>query len=1064
MKSDSRHQSKTLDKRRIVPAACFILAAIAIAVGASSSAADPSPAKIAAALDKRPQFNRDIRPIMSDTCFTCHGPAHQEAELRLDLRESATSPSQDGITPIVPGKPDKSEVIQRIFSTDADEIMPPEDSHRRLTAEQKETIRQWVLDGAEYEKHWSFELPVKPQPPRVTDSSYRVYNPIDAFVAERLRQMKFSMSPEADRATLIRRVGFALTGLPPTRAEVSAFVTDKADNAYEKMVDRYLRSKHFGEEMARHWLDVARYGDTHGMHLDNERQMWAYRDWVINAFNRNLPFDDFTIQQVAGDLLPDATPEQIVGTGYLRCNITTGEGGSITQEWIFRNAVERTSTTAQVFMGLTAGCAVCHDHKFDPLSAKEYYSLYAFFNSAADPGLDGNKLLTAPTIKFVPETQTDRIKALESQISAKDKELERQVAKLEYTDPATVEPRPVPAEFDIVLFDDAIPAGSKIIASPGHPPDYVSAGNGKVHSGDKALKRTAKGLAQDVVDQVTGVEIPPGGRVYVHVYIDPANVPKTLMIQYHTSGWLHRAVWGDYDAIQWGKAGTTERVHMGKLPDVGKWVRLEVDAAKIGLGVGTKVTGFAFTQFDGTVFWDKGGIVGSSDPAADPNRSLLAWWKQQTGKDTPGVPPELNTVLKAGPDKEPTPALKKKLRDYFLKSICIETKAVVDPLSNEIASLRQQKTDVEKSIPGTFIYRDLPNPRQSFVMLRGQYNKPGEKVEPDTPKVLPALKKANPQGRANRLDMARWLVSPEHPLTARVQGNRMWQQIFGVGIVATSDDFGSQGEVPSHPELLDWLAVHFRETGWDVKGLVKLMVMSATFRQSSRATPQLIARDRDNRFYARGPRFRLGAEQIRDNALFVSGLLDPTMGGRGVRPYQPPNIWEPVGFVGSNTAKYTQDKGSALYRKSIYVFLKRTAPPPFMSNFDAPSRESMCAKRERSNSPLQALQLLNDVQQVEAARALAQRMMTEGGSSVDERIRFAYLTVLSRPPEANELAIIRDVLAFHLAKYRKHIEDARKLISNGESKSNPKLDVSELAAWTMVANLMLNLDETLNRN
>jgi hypothetical protein len=1014
-------------------------------------------------------FNRDIRPIMSDTCFKCHGPATQKARLRLDSRERAIKPNRDGVVSIVPGKPEQSEVIRRIFSVDEEDIMPPPDSHSVLTNEQKNTIREWIRQGAEYENHWSFEAITKPLIPKAPTGQFKtgqfkIVNPIDLFIAERLGREKLTMAPEADRAVLIRRVAFALTGLPPTPAEVDAYLNDKRKNAYEKMVDRYLSSTRFGEEMARHWLDVARYGDTHGMHLDNERQIWAYRDWVISAFNQNLPYDQFTIQQIAGDLLPNATPQQIAATGFLRCNITTGEGGSIAAEWIYRNAVERTSTVAQAFMGLTAGCAVCHDHKFDPISAKEYYSLYAFFNSAADPALDGNALLTRPTIKLPMAGQKERVAVLDAQIATKQNQLKSLVAKLAYIDPAIVKNKPGASVSNVVLFDDTIPPGSKITASPGHPTKYVSAKDGQVRSGKTALKRTDKGLTQDVIEQVVNVASPPGGSVYVHVYIDPKDVPKTLMIQYLTTGWLHRAVWGDYNAITWGAAGTTQRVHIGKLPEVGKWVRLEVPTKTIGLTVGQKITGFAFTQFGGTVYWDLAGITGTTDPTTDPRRSLQAWWKQQAGKNTPGLPNDLKAIVKAGPNGKTSAELKKKLRDYYLMNVCSDTKSNLVPMRNELAALRKQKTDVEKSSPGTFIYRDLPKPRQSFVMLRGQYNKPGDKVEPNTPAIFPSLKKEDPKRRANRLDLARWLVSKEHPLTARVQANRLWQQFFGTGIVETSDDFGSQGAVPSHPELLDWLALQLHENDWDIKKQVKLMIMSAAFRQSSRITQQTMERDPDNRLYARGPRFRLGAEQIRDNALFVSGLLDSKMGGKGVKPYQPPNIWEPVGFVGSNTSRYAQDKGASLYRRSIYAFLKRTAPPPFMSNFDAPSREASCAKRERSNSPLQALQLMNDVQQVEAARALAQRIMIEGGTKPAERIAFAYRTVLAREPQPRETAIVRDALAKHLLDYKASPNKAKLLINNGESKPNAKLNESELAAWTMIASLMLNLDETLNRN
>lgn len=1009
------------------------------------------------------EFNRDIRPIMSDTCFKCHGPGTQKARLRLDVRDKAIAPNRDGIAPIVPGKPEKSEVIRRVFSNDEEEVMPPLDSHRTLTESQKNLIREWIRQGAKYEAHWSFKPIVEPGLPKLETKQFKVNNPIDLFIWERLMQKKLVMSPEADRRTLIRRVAFSLTGLPPTIGEVDAFVKDQSDDAYEKMVDRYLASKRFGEEMARHWLDVARYGDTHGMHLDNERQMWAYRDWVIDAFNRNLPFDQFTIQQIAGDLLPDATIPQITATGFLRCNITTGEGGSIAEEWRYRNAVERTSTVAQAFMGLTAACAVCHDHKFDPISAKEYYSLYAFFNSAADPALDGNALLTAPTIKISPQGQNAQIAALDSKTRAMREKLQKLVQRVSYKDPAE-EKKPGSKTTDQVLFDDAIPAGSRIIASPGHPPRFVSAADGHVHSGKKALKRVDKALAQDVIENVSNVVVPSDGRVYVHVYIDPNDVPKTLMIQYLTSGWLHRGVWGDYDAIQWGAAGTTQRVHFGDLPETGKWVRLEVPTEKIGLKVGQKINGFALTQFGGTVFWDLAGIKGTTDPAIDPQRSLLAWWKKRKGKDTPGLPGDVNAIAKSGPDGNASDLSKEKLRNYYVSNIFADAPPEVKAIRQELAALEKQKQDLLKSAPGTFIYRDLPKPRDSFVMIRGQYDRRGEKVSPDTPAVLPPLKKNDPKRTANRLDLAKWLVSKEHPLTARVQVNRLWQQFFGTGLVRTVDDFGSQGEVPSHPELLDWLASKFRDSGWDNKKLVKMMLMSATFRQMSRRTAAGASADPDNRLYASAPRFRLDAEQIRDNALFVSGLIDLKMGGKGVKPYQPPNIWEPVGFVGSNTSRYTRDKGSALYRRSVYVFIKRTAPPPFMSNFDAPSREAFCAKRERSNSPLQALQLMNDVQHVEAARAFAERIMTAGGESIDDRISFAFQVVLARKPEAREAEIVRRVFANHLRRYKTARDRATLLINNGDSKPNPKLDVSELAAWTMVANLVLNLDETLNRN
>ncbi|MGE0608827.1 MAG: PSD1 and planctomycete cytochrome C domain-containing protein [Pirellulales bacterium] len=1009
------------------------------------------------------RFNRDIRPIMSDTCFKCHGPAEQQAGLRLDKREAALAPAESGAIPIVPGKPDDSEIIRRVFSTDAALRMPPADSHKSLTPNQQQLFRRWVAQGAVYEQHWSFEPLTAAAPPQAVELA-KANNPIDLFIADRLRRDGLAMSEEAEREILIRRVAFALTGLPPSLPEVDAYLADTSPDAYANMVDRYLGSQQFGEEQARHWLDVARYADTHGLHLDNERQMWAYRDYVVKSFNQNKPFDQFTVEQLAGDLLPDPSLDQLVATGFIRCNVTTGEGGSINEEWIFRNAVDRASTTAEAWLGLTAGCAVCHDHKFDPLSAKDFYSFYAFFHSAADPPLDGNVLLTAPTTKLATAEHVARLAEFDQQIAGKQQQLDAQTAAVAYSDPATLDPPPPVSAIDDVWFDDAFPEGGKAAASPGHPTLFVTAANGQVFHGEKALKRTDKGLTQDVYEGQRPLAIPNEGRLYAHVWIDPQDPPKTLMLQYFKSGWLHRAVWGDYDAIEWGARDTTERVLIGPLPKAGEWVRLQAAASKIGLRPGDAVTGFAFTQFGGTVYWDQAGVEGINNPATDPRRSLRAYWKQQAGKDTAGAPADLNQALKAGPEPAPAADTAAKVRNYYLQQVCQQTASQLAPLVQELAGLRQQRDDFDKSIPSSFIYRDLPQPRESFVMLRGQYNKPGEPVQPGVPAILPPLALSADSQRANRLDLARWLVSPENPLTARVTVNRFWQQMFGVGLVKTSFDFGSQGETPSHPELLDWLAVEFRESGWNVKSLLRLMVMSAAFRQSSAVTPEQWQHDPQNRLYARGPRIRLDAEQLRDNALFVSGLLNPAMGGRGVHPYQPPNIWEPVGFTGSNTANYKQDTGAALYRRSIYVFFKRTAPPPFMVNFDAPNREQFCTVRERSNTPLQALQLMNDVQHFEAARALAERMMAQVGLSPAERIALGYRLVLSRQPSAEEASVVQALFAAELAKYQQHPEAAAKVIRNGESAPKPELPEAELAASTLVANLLLNLDETVTRN
>ncbi|TCO91331.1 cytochrome c [Chthoniobacter flavus] len=1018
---------------------------------------------VPAAHGEKLQFNRDIRPILSDNCFACHGTdsKKREAGLRLDIPESAFKANDDGDIAITPGDIAKSEVWQRIISDDKDDMMPPPKAHKTLTAGQKDTIKHWIEQGAKYQKHWAFEAPLKPPVPELRSPNSDLRNPIDAFIDERLQKEGLTPSPEADRETLLRRVTFDLSGLPPTPAETDAFLADKSPDAYDKVVDRLLANRHYGEHMAHYWLDQARYGDTHGLHLDNERSMWPYRDWVVDAYNRNLPFDQFTIDQVAGDLIPNATREQIIASGFNRCNVTTSEGGSIDAEYVFRYAVDRTATTVNTWLGLTAQCAVCHDHKFDPISQKEFYQLYSFFHSTADPAMDGNKLLTPPILKLTTPEQARKLAESEAKISSTEKAIKDALTKVEYTDPATAQPRPPIEEKETVWLDDDFPAGAKPQVA-GDPIKWVTAEEGPVFSGKRALKRIGKGMVQDFYSGgAAPLEIPPDGKLFAYVYLDPTDPPKAVMLQYHKGDWLHRAVWGDYEAIQFGKANTTERVNMGALPNTGLWTRLEVDAEKLGLKPGDLITGLAYTQFDGTVYWDKAGVSGRIDPAANPTTSQLAWEKLHDGKNTPELPADINKIFRGTGRNARNEAQKNALRDYYLANVYAGARATFEPLDRALAEAKKERDGIDNVVPATLVMADMPQPRDSFIMIRGQYDKPGEQVHSNVPAMFPPLANAtNP----TRLDLARWLVAPENPLTARVTVNRLWQQFFGIGIVKTSADFGSQGEPPSHPELLDWLAVTFRESGWDVKALVRRIVTSATYRQSSAASSELWKRDPENRLLARGPRFRLDAEEIRDNALYVSGLLVDKEGGKGARTYQPPNIWEPVGFVGSNTREYKQDHGEALYRRTLYCFLKRTAPPPFMTTFDAPSREQFCTRRERSDTPLQALQLMNDVQHFESARALAGRILTEGGESSPARITWAFRTVVGRHPNDHETLIIWSALEKHLARYQKDPAAAKAAVHNGESTPPANLPEPELAAWTLVANLLLNLDETVTKN
>jgi hypothetical protein len=1034
----------------------FLAAVVASAGAGMSQAAGPL------------RFDRDIRPLLSENCYACHGPGQQEAGLRLDGAEEATRQLDSGARAIVPGQPAASELVARIHASDPDLVMPPPHSKKTLSAEQKALLERWITAGAVYEKHWSFG-PI--EPPAVPAAAAADLGPIDRFLEARLAAEGLPVNAEADRRTLIRRLSFALTGLPPVPAEVEAFVGDDAPDAYDRLVDRLLASPHYGEEMARHWLDVARYADTHGLHLDNERQTWAYRDWVVRAFNANMPFDRFTILQLAGDLLPDAedqqaTRDQKIATGFCRCNVTTSEGGSINEELLFRYAIDRTATMTNAWMGLTGQCAVCHSHKFDPLSQKEFYSLYAFFNSAADPGFDGNKQLTAPTLKLPTADEATRLAALDARLPVVRATLDEMLGGLAYVDPATLDPRPEPVRSEAIWLDDEFPPAAVVRSGPGGPTSWCAAGTGgEVLSGQRSLERVATGIGQDYYDSgAAPIVMPAGAEIFAHVWLDPAAPPKAVMLQFHSDGWKHRVVWGDPAAIGWGEPGTESRVAAGPLPPAGKWEKLSISADKLGLVAGTKVTGFALTQFDGHVRWDLVGMASSDDPVTNPAKSLAAWWQARTGKDKlDDVPEPLRKLVKQGQEKTTSAEDVDKVRRHWLTKVWGEQPERLVSAVRELDAVQKDRDELDAAIVQTFIFNDLPKMRDSFVMQRGAYDKPGEKVDRGTPAFLPPL--PLPAGQSpTRLDLARWLVGPEHPLTARVAANRLWQQLFGVGLVKTSEDFGLQGEPPSHPELLDWLAAEYRASGWDTRRLVKLIVSSRAFRRGSAAEPAQLARDPENRLLARGPRIRLDAEQIRDNALALSGLLVRTMGGKGVKPYQPDNIWEPVGFSNSNTRNYKRDSGDGLYRRSLYTFLKRTAPPPFMVNFDAPNREQFCARRERSNTPLQALQLMNDVQHVEAARALAVRAIAEAPADDASRVGWLFATVLARGPDTDEQAVVRETLAGHRARYAADTEAAGKLVAHGESKPPAGVPPEELAAWTLVANMLLNLDETLTRN
>jgi hypothetical protein len=811
---------------------------------------------------------------LAEKCFQCHGldAENRETDLRLDTKEGLFSEVDSGGIAVVPGDPSKSVVYQRLVVEDEDQRMPPADS-KQLTLEEIELVKNWIESGATWQQHWSLVAPQRPTAPKVSDAAWP-RNELDHFVMARLDREGLKPSPAADKLTLLRRATLDLTGLPPTLEEAENFLADQSEQAYERVVDRLLKSPHYGEHMGRYWLDAARYGDTHGLHLDNFRQIWPYRDWVIKAFNANMSFDQFTIEQLAGDLLPNATLDQKIATGFNRCNVTTSEGGVIPQEYYVHYTNDRVATTSTVWMGISMGCVTCHEHKFDPFVMKDFYQLFAFFNSLDGPVMDGNRQDTAPVVKIATAQQESELSSLDKRIS------------------------------------------------------------------------------------------------------ELSNVMTSLIAEV------------DQAQLKW--------------------------EAQLRAGAAAK----------------------------------------------PDLPDEIVKLAQIAP-QERNDDQQKKIRDHYRHHVSTHEPLV--HAREELVSLQKRRTELDKLLPTTLVWKETAEPKPAHILTRGAYDKKGEQVYRNTPAALPPLQPLPEGSTPTRLHLARWLVSPEHPLTARVTVNRFWQQYFGIGIVETTEDFGSQGAPPSHPQLLDWLAVDFRESGWDVKRLQKMIVMSATYRQSSRVAPGMVERDAANRLLARGPRFRVDAEVIRDTALAISGLLVPKIGGPSVKPYQPPGIWNAVGYTDSNTAKFTRDSGDALYRRSMYTFWKRTAPPPTMSTLDAPSRENCTVRRSRTNTPLAALALMNDEQFVEASRAFAQLAMTAGGETEEERATYAFRLALTRQPSDAELAVLLDVYRSNLARFQADKETATKLINIGESKPDENLDPSELAAWTMIGNLILNLDETVTK-
>lgn len=1031
----------------------IVISVACVLAGTVHQAAEP-PAK--STID----FNRQILPILSDHCYACHGPDEKtrKADLRLDTKDGLFSKIDGEHYVVKPKDAEGSLLMERVTSTEKDKVMPPGKFNKPLKPEQKKLLEEWIKEGAPWSSHWSFAAPKKATVP-VVQAANGIMNPIDAFILAKLDAMKLKTSAPASKSALLRRVTLDLTGLPPTPEELDAFLKDASPKAYEKVVDRLLASPRYAEHQARQWLDVARYGDTHGLHLDNYREMWPFRDWIIKSFQNNMPYDRFITEQLAGDLLPNPTLDQLIATGYNRCHVTTSEGGSIEEEVYVRNVVDQVDTFGTVFLGLTVGCARCHDHKYDPLSTKEYYQLFAFFNSIDGSPLDGNAARHAPITKVGTPEQLAKLDSLQKQIDVKKAKVKELLAGIHYTEPANTKVEPS-KRADYVWIDDCIPASTTIgnDGGTGGQWNFVSSPTSPVFSGRVAHTRKATGLSQHLLmGAKQGLVVGTGDSLFAYVYLDPKNPPKEIMLQWNTGDWNHRAYWGE-NKIEWGTDKSGSRQHLGSLPEPGRWVRLSIPIAKVGLKAGQLITGWAFTQFDGTVSWDKAGINTKTPQGEVKFDSLMTWLNYEQSLGGAKLPAPVQNLIKVAADKR-TADQKKELLHYFLEYINPATKDRFTALHQEIEKITKERADFDASIPATLIFKEKQEQRPSYILKRGEYDQRGDKVERGTPAMFPPLKN---DMKKDRLGLARWLLDPAHPMTSRVAVNRFWQQVFGTGLVKTTEDMGLQGEPPTHQELLDWLAVEFRESGWDVKKLMKLMVMSNTYQQSAKVTADRYAADPGNRYYSRGPRHRLDAEILRDQALYVSGLLVEKTGGPSMKPPQPSGLWEAVGYVSSNTANFKADTGvEKVHRRSLYTFWKRTAPPPQMTAMDAPSRESCTVRRERTNTPLQALLLLNETQYVECARALAQRSMAV--PTVDERLKFIVKCVLSREAEAQELSILRSAYEDHLKKYQAQPAEAEKLLTVGESKPDDKLSKPEFAALTMVANIVLNLDETVTK-
>jgi mono/diheme cytochrome c family protein len=1176
---------------------------ILLAVGAwTAGAAAPR----AGAAGKDVDFTRDIRPILSEQCFTCHGPddKKRKGKYRVDTKDGAFT-SAEGKPLIVPGKSGESDFLRRLVTTDEDDQMPPAKTGKKLTEAQVALVRRWIDAGAAWNEHWAFVTPQRPAEPQPRDAGW-ARNPIDRFVLARLEAEGKRPNPEASKPELLRRATLDLTGLPPTPEELDAFLADGEAQAYEKVVDRLLKSPRYGENMARSWLDAVRYADTHGYHIDSQRDIWPYREWVINAFNRNQPFDQFTIDQLAGDLLSEPTVEQRVATGFVRCNMSTGEGGVIEAEYAAKYAFDRVETLGTVYLGVTLICSRCHSHKYDPLPASEYYGVYSFFNNLAEPVMDGNKPNPDPFLQLPTPKQSERLAWLKQHLEDGQRRVEGPDRDLDARQKEWAERlnRRFAEQFSLlqgVSAEARVNDGTRlrlqedgsVAPAPGGDRTAVYDGTWKLAAGPLAGVRlevfaekagesgagAAAGDARFCVSEIeaellvckdgkcearplkfsraqadvedaghgaglvidgkadTGwappaacasdahtmfltlaeaAQVPEDAQLHVKLRQEtagfrrvlprfrvtaarhpdfvrtlfpprpspwrmigplPVGDPKATLAEAHAAEkepGATRGFPGVRGEVKWADAAemvdgrTHVLVHELHGVHGARYLSRTIQSAtERETEIGLRTEGWYRLWVNGELVAEK---AADTPPEEGPRRvpvrlrsganeirvklvsvtgSISFFFQIDPGPDQP-PPPEVASALVA--TASPPGAAAGAVRDFFRRQHSPEVRRLQD----EVLAMREESARIDRSIVTTLVAKELPAPRETFFLTRGEYDKPAQKVQPA---VFSALLPFPAEAPSNRLGLARWLLDPRHPLTARVTVNRYWQHYFGTGLVKTSDDFGSQGERPSHPELLDWLATAFVAGGWDVKAMQRLIVTSATYRQSSKGSKEAFAHDPENRLLARGPRHRLDGEVIRDLALATGGLLNERIGGPSVKPYEPPGLWEAVSY--NNAQVYVQDRGDANYRRSLYTFWKRQSPPPNMLTFDAPTRETCTVRRPRTNTPMQALATLNDPQYVEASRAFAGRILQCPGDTED-RLRWAFRVATARLPEADETAALRGLWEKQLAGFRSEPARADALLAVGAFRCEGS-DRCELAAWATVANLLLNLDETITK-